>query len=128
MPVAGMNFFMVFSTVKISDVTAHASSSVGISMMQALLTLHTQAMHASMAANVIPSDPVVRDGLHATFNPATPAGLSALDAEINRQATMVAFIDDFKLMFLMTLICMPMLLFMRKPRAAGGETLHAAVE
>jgi hypothetical protein len=32
-------------------------------------------------------------------------------------------------MFVITIACMPMLLFMRKPkRAAGAEPLHVAVE
>ncbi|MDB5446525.1 MAG: drug resistance transporter, EmrB/QacA subfamily, partial [Phenylobacterium sp.] len=103
-------------------------SSVGISLMQALLTQRAQTMHASLAAHVIPSDPVVRSALGAMLNPASPAGAAALDAEINRQALMVAYVDDYKVMFVITLICMPMLLFMRKPRSAGGEPFHAAVE
>jgi DHA2 family multidrug resistance protein len=55
------------------------------------------------------------------FNLNTEAGLTALNAEITRQATMVAYVDDFKLMFLITLACMPMLLLMRRPRRAGGS-------
>jgi DHA2 family multidrug resistance protein len=103
-------------------------SSVGISIMQALLVSNTQTMHASLASKVIPSDPVVRDGLPAMFNPATEAGLTALNGELTRQATMVAYIDDFKLMFIITIACMPMLLLMRKPRRGGGAPAHAAVE
>ena len=57
----------------------------------------------------------------------SPAGLQALDAQINQQAMMIAYIDDFKLMFVITLLCMPMLLLMRKPRRGGGE-IHVAVE
>jgi DHA2 family multidrug resistance protein len=91
-------------------------SSVGISIMQALVVANTQTMHASLAAKVIPSDPVVRSGLPAMFNPQTEAGLTALNNEITRQATMVAYVDDFKLMFIITLACMPMLLLMRRPR------------
>jgi DHA2 family multidrug resistance protein len=42
---------------------------------------------------------------------------------------MVAYVDDFRLMFVITIACMPMLLFMRKPRrAAGAEPIHAAAE
>jgi DHA2 family multidrug resistance protein len=103
-------------------------SSVGISIMQALVVANTQTMHASLAAKVIPTDPVVRDGLSGMFNPNTPAGLMALNNEITRQATMVAYIDDFKLMFIITLACMPMLLLMRKPRHGALDPAHAAVE
>jgi DHA2 family multidrug resistance protein len=88
--------------------------SVGISMMQTLLTRHTQAMHAAMAAHVVPSDPVVRAAL---------AGGSALaiDAEINRQAAMVAYVDDFRLMTVIAFLCMPLLLVMSGRRAAASR-------
>ena len=102
-------------------------SSVGISIMQALLVANTQTMHASLAGKVIPTDPVVRDGLPAMFNPATEGGLTALNNEITRQATMVAYVDDFRLMLIITIACMPMLLLMRKPRR-GLDSAHAAFE
>lgn len=103
-------------------------ASVGISIMQALVVANTQTMHASLAAKVIPTDAVVRSGLPAMFNPFSIPGLQALNAEITRQATMVAYVDDFRLMFFITIACMPMLLLMRRPRRAGGEPAHAAVE
>jgi len=103
-------------------------SSVGISIMQGLLVSNTQTMHESLAGKIIPTDPVVRDNLPAMFNPATESGITALNAEITRQATMVAYVDDFKLMFIITILCMPMLLLMRRPRRGGGEPAHAAVE
>jgi DHA2 family multidrug resistance protein len=103
-------------------------ASVGISIMQALVVANPQTMHASLAAKVVPTDPVVRSGLPALFNPFSIPGLEALNAEITRQATMVAYVDDFRLMFFITIACMPMLLLMRRPRRAGGEPAHAAVE
>lgn len=104
-------------------------ASVGISIMNALVVANTQTMHGSLTAKIIPTDAVVRTALPKMFDPSTAAGLSALNAEITRQATMVAYVDDFRLMFIITIACMPMLLFMRKPRrAAGAEPLHAAVE
>jgi DHA2 family multidrug resistance protein len=104
-------------------------ASVGISIMNALIVANTQTMHSSLAARIIPSDAAVRAGLPSMFDPSTAAGISALNAEVTRQATMVAYVDDFRLMFLITIACIPMLLFMRKPRrAAGAEPLHAVVE
>ncbi|RAK58568.1 EmrB/QacA family drug resistance transporter [Phenylobacterium hankyongense] len=103
-------------------------SSVGISIMNALVVANTQTMHASIAAHVITSDATVRTMLPPMFNPDTAAGITALNAEVTRQATMIAYIDDFKLMFIITIACMPMLLLMRKPRRTGGEPIHAAVD
>ena len=103
-------------------------SSVGISIMNALVVANTQTMHSSLAAKIVPSDPVVGAVLPKMFDPATPAGISALNAEVTRQASMVAYVDDFRLMFIITIACMPMLLLMRKPRPIGGEPLHAVVD
>lgn len=96
--------------------------------MQALVVKNTQGMHESLAANIVPSAPVIRDGLPAIFNPEGAAGLMALNAEITRQATMVAYVDSFKLMLIITLVCMPMLLFLRKPGQPGGAPTHAAAD
>ena len=104
-------------------------ASVGISIMNALVVSNTQTMHASLAARVIPSDAAVRAGLPSLFDPSTAAGISALNAEITRQAAMVAYVDDFRLMFVITIACMPMLLFMRKARRApGAEPINVVAE
>lgn len=104
-------------------------ASVGISIMNALVVANAQTMHSSLAARIIPSDAMVRATLPPMFDPSTTAGISALNGEITRQATMVAYVDDFRLMFFITIACMPMLLFMRKPRrVAGAEPLNVAAE
>jgi DHA2 family multidrug resistance protein len=105
-------------------------ASVGISIMQALVVANTQTMHASIAAKAIPTDPMVRYAMPPMFDLNTQGGLSALNGEITRQATMVAYIDDFKLMLFITIACMPMLLLMRGPGRSGaaGGPAHAAVE
>jgi DHA2 family multidrug resistance protein len=104
------------------SIARYMSQSVGISMMQALLTRNTQAMHAALASHVVASDPVVSQQLGAGAL-ASPAGALALDAEINRQALMVAYVDDFKLMMVIAFVCIPFLLLIRGPRRDMGQTL-----
>lgn len=102
-------------------------SSAGISMMQALMVTNTQAMHSSMAARVIPSDPVVAADLGSRFDLSSIAGLEAVNGEITRQATMVAMINDFRLMFVLTLLCLPLLLLLRpskKPEPGELPVMH----
>jgi DHA2 family multidrug resistance protein len=94
-------------------------SAVGISIMQALVVANTQTVHSSLASHLIPSDPVVQSGLAGRFNLQSMAGLQGLNGEVTRQATMVAYVDDFKLMLVITFACMPMLLLMRKPKQVG---------
>jgi DHA2 family multidrug resistance protein len=103
-------------------------SSVGISIMNALVVANTQTMHASLAGKVVASDAVVRAELPRMLDPATTAGITSLNGEITRQASMVAYVDDFRLMFIITIACMPMLLLMRRPKQTGGEPLHAAID
>jgi DHA2 family multidrug resistance protein len=97
------------------SVMRNMGQSVGISMMQTLLTRHTQAVHASLAAHVITSDAVVRSSLGGLG----AGGAAALDAEINRQAAMVAYVDDFRLMAVIAFLCMPLLVLMNGRRPAA---------
>ncbi|HEY5071941.1 MAG TPA: DHA2 family efflux MFS transporter permease subunit [Caulobacteraceae bacterium] len=102
-------------------------ASVGISVMEALWTMNTSVVHSSLAAHVQPGNPVVSADLPSIFNPATAVGLQALNGQITRQAAMVGYVDDFRLMMLVTLGVMPLLLFMRTPKMAM-DLAHAVVD
>ncbi|HDR9342689.1 TPA: multidrug transporter, partial [Burkholderia multivorans] len=43
-------------------------------------------------------------------------GMALLDRTINQQAAMIAYLNDFKLMFVATLLMIPLLLPIRPPR------------
>ena len=91
-------------------------SSVGISIMQALDTRQTAVAHADMASQLQPGNPTQA----ALLPPGAPsAALDTLNAEISRQAAMVALIDVFRLMLVLTIAIAPLLLLMRKPKAAS---------
>jgi len=108
-------------------------SSIGISIMAALLTRNVQIMHASLAGFITPFN----GNLAAAGLPAgilgTDAGrttLAELDGLINLQSAMVAYLDDFKLMFLITLCAAPLLLLLRykpTPVTAGAPAPAAAM-
>jgi DHA2 family multidrug resistance protein len=92
-------------------------SSAGISIMQALHTNNVELMHSSLVERLTLDNPLARaPWLSAPFSLTNPAGLAALDGEVNRQASIVAYIDDFYLLFLLALLLMPTLLLMRSPR------------
>ncbi|AJP48144.1 DSBA oxidoreductase [Rugosibacter aromaticivorans] len=105
-------------------------NSIGISLMQTLLVRNTQIMHASLAGSVNYANPVFHDPAIATFyNPATPAGLLALNAEITRQAAMIAYINDFWLMCLMALLVIPFLFLLRPmSKHAPANVEHVVME
>jgi DHA2 family multidrug resistance protein len=99
-------------------------SSIGISAVQTLLTRNTQIVHASLAAHLTPFIAAANPALGAAA--ASEAGLAALNAEVTRQAAMIAYIDDFKLIMWMTIALIPFLLLLRRGGSiAGGETIAA---
>ena len=102
-------------------------SSIGISIMEALATTNTQVMHASLAAPVRPDDPVFRWSIGRMFSPETAQGALALDADLNRQATMIAYLDDFRLMFALTLVGAPLIFLLRNKRVEI-DPAHAVME
>jgi DHA2 family multidrug resistance protein len=93
-------------------------------MMQALYTRQTAVSHADMTSQVQPGNPA------GPLPLGHPSGsmLDALNGEITRQASMVGLIDVFKLMLLLTIAVAPLLLIMRKPKAAAASPAEIAVD
>jgi len=57
------------------------------------------------------------------WNPMTAAGRAALDAVITRQAQIIAYIDDYKMLMIATIAVIPLLIVFRK--SAGKRSAHA---
>jgi DHA2 family multidrug resistance protein len=101
-------------------------ASAGISIMAAVLSRNNQAMHASFASHVDPSSPTLRAAFGAGWE---HRSLEMINGEISRYAAMVAYLDDFKLMLIITIACLPMLLLMRVPKkGAAGGPVHVEVD
>jgi DHA2 family multidrug resistance protein len=103
------------------SLSRNIGSSVGISIVNALLVANTQANHAAIG----PSVNAVNRGFenpaiaHA-WNPLTAAGRAALDAMITRQAQIIAYIDDYKLLMIAALAVIPLLVVFKRPRSMRG--------
>jgi DHA2 family multidrug resistance protein len=93
-------------------------SSIGISAVQALLTRNTQIVHARLAEHVNPYNPLLQAQLHGQSP--TLQSLAGLNAGLTEQAAMIAYIDDFKLMMVLTLAALPLVLLIRKGNAAAA--------
>jgi DHA2 family multidrug resistance protein len=105
------------------NLVRNLGSSIGISIMAAMLTRNTQVNHASLAAHVTEfNDNLVAAGMDpTTFSTAAGVQTAAqLDAMINGQAAMIAYLNDFKLMFLITISAAPLLFFLRYQKQAAG--------
>ncbi|HEU0219004.1 MAG TPA: DHA2 family efflux MFS transporter permease subunit [Stellaceae bacterium] len=88
--------------------------SVGISILEAQLSQNTQIVHSRLAEGLRPDNPLMHGHtLGSYFGLTAPSGVAALNAEVTRQATMVAYIDDFKMMMLVLLCSLPLVLLIR---------------
>jgi DHA2 family multidrug resistance protein len=105
-------------------------SSIGIAVVQTLLVRNTQVAHASIGAHVNYANPALQDaGVSSIYNLANGAGMTALNGEITRQASMIAYVDDYWLMMILTIAVIPLLLLVRKPKlAAPAPVEHAAID
>ena len=74
-------------------------------------------VHSRLVEGLRPDNPLAQAPyLAAPFSLTTPGGMAALNAEVTRQAAMVAYIDDFKLIMLIALATLPLLLLLRDAR------------
>ncbi len=100
--------------------------SIGISILEAQLANNTQTVHSRLVEQLRPDNPLAQaPHLAPPFSLTNVSGIAALNAEVTRQATMVAYIDDFLLMTVIVLACLPLLLLVQVPsrrtRAAPAE-------
>ncbi|HEY1943684.1 MAG TPA: DHA2 family efflux MFS transporter permease subunit [Roseiarcus sp.] len=111
------------------NLSRNIGSSVGISVMAALITRNTQINHADIAAYVTPFNHALQHPamIHA-LNPLTAAGRAALDSLITLQAVIISYTDDFKLLMILSLAAIPLLVFLKKPAEAPSVDHTAVME
>ncbi|WP_052071944.1 MDR family MFS transporter [Sphingopyxis sp. MWB1] len=95
--------------------------SIGISIVTTLLATSTQTSHADLAAHITASTTSILDPSTADrLGDMGETALAMINAEINRQAAMIAYINDFWAMMWMTLAAVPLVLFLRPPKRGGA--------
>ena len=109
----------------------NVGSAIGVSASSALLARNIQVTHAELASGMTPFNPVLHGAgaaAHICWRPAPPKGAALLDAMVNQQAAIIAYLDDFKAMMLVTAPAALLLLLMRRPDVtAKPDPDHAAV-
>jgi MFS transporter, DHA2 family, multidrug resistance protein len=111
MPVAVATFATLTSSLRnegtaIFSLMRNLGSSVGISVVVALLTRNTQIAHATLAERVT---------RYQGFAAGLPSArsLSGLNAMVTQQAAMIAYNDDFKLLLVLSLASIPLVFLLR---------------
>jgi MFS family permease len=110
---AGAGFFTLARNI---------GQSMGASVTSALLLINTQENHAEIGGHVTAVNRLFENPAVAhLWSPFTAAGRAALDAAITLQAQIIAYIDDFKLLMILTLLALPLLMIFKTPSSSGAD-------
>jgi DHA2 family multidrug resistance protein len=102
----------------IYSLVRNLGSAIGISVTGALLEINTQVNHALLAGDATPFNRGLHTGAASRlWDLGSAHGAALLNMEITRQARIIAYIDDFKLMFILAIAALPLLLLTRPPEA-----------
>jgi MFS transporter, DHA2 family, multidrug resistance protein len=113
------------------NLSRNIGGSVGISIVSTQLVRMTQVAHADLAQAITQQTiPTANPEILQTVVPvAGPAALAYINAMITKQALFIAYLDDFKLMMIVTFAVLPLLLFMQRGNKVGaGPPQHAAMD
>jgi DHA2 family multidrug resistance protein len=116
----------------IYNLVRNIGGSIGIAVATALLVRRGQIHQNYLAAHLTPDSPIVRQaaaGLagHLTVSGAGPfnaqhQALVAIYQLLQQQASLLAYIDDFRLLGCLSLLCIPFVLFFRGVSRRSGRT------
>jgi MFS transporter, DHA2 family, multidrug resistance protein len=118
------------SGTAIFSLMRNIGSSIGISMVQTVLVRNTITTHAKLVERITYANPAWNNpAVASAFDLTQPTRAAALDAMINQQASMIAYINDFRLMLYLSIAVIPLLLFIRPPRTTEAPVdAHAVMD
>jgi DHA2 family multidrug resistance protein len=114
----------------ITTLTRNIGSSIGISMVIANLTSKTTEMHARLTEQVTPFNNALQmPDVAGNLDVHTDVGRALLDTIVTQQAAMLAYINDFKLLMILTLAVTPLVLIIGTVRRTpSAKPEHAAID
>ena len=95
-------------------------SSFGISMVGVLQIYNTRVVSSRLAEQVTPDNQNVVADLPPGLDLATAQGQAMMHGMVERQAAMVAYVDTFHMLFIMSLVILPILFLLRTKRASNA--------
>jgi MFS transporter, DHA2 family, multidrug resistance protein len=107
--------------------------SIGISTATTMLARCTQAHQAMMVTHLTPYDPAFQqkfDSMQRGISAGTGAAQAAQQAYgmmngiLIKQATLLAYVDNFRWLALGCLACVPLIIFLKKVKARGPVAAH----
>jgi DHA2 family multidrug resistance protein len=104
----------------------NVGGSVGISMVTTLLARRSQVHQAVMTPHVTPYDAPTQSALHSLMSHLSmDQALGVLYQQVQNQASLLAYVDDFRLMTLLCVLAVPLVLLFRKGHGGPSAELAA---
>jgi DHA2 family multidrug resistance protein len=101
----------------LTNLARNIGASIGISLVTTVLARGMQTSHADLAQRVTPERLQTLDpGLLANLGGSTDSVLAVVNAEVTRQSLMIAYLNDFKAMMIVTACAIPLVVLLRKPK------------
>lgn len=122
MPLNGMAFATLpahqrTEAASLTNLSRNIGSSIGISLVTTILARSTQVAHADLVPNISAEKLQTLDpGLLANLGNQTDILLAMANAEVTRQAAMIAYLNDFYAMMIVTAAAIPLVLFLKRPK------------
>ncbi len=90
--------------------------SLGIALFASYLARNTQAAHSVLSELITPFGDGWRHGIvPEAWDMTSISGLRAINRMVTQQAELIAYIDDFRLLAIIIVVCLPAVLLMRNP-------------
>lgn len=112
----------------------NTGGSIGIAAVTTLLSRGAQAHQSAIASHLTPYDPAFQErlrqitaalGLRGGAGAASQQALASVYGVVLRQSMLMSFIDNFRLLAFLCLLCVPAALLFKKVRARGGPSVAA---
>jgi len=99
------------------NLARNVGGSVGIAVVSSQLVRMAQVAHADMASTITANEiPAVDPTLLEMIGNQGGSVAAFINAEVTRQALFIAYLDDFKLMMILSFAALPLVLLMRKAK------------
>jgi len=116
------------------NLARNIGGSVGISLVTTMLDRRTQTHLNYLSSHLSSSNPAFRAALQGATQAMRASGASAAFASrqayaliagtLQRQAAMLAYIDDFRLLGIAIMLMIPLVFLMKKGKPGGGMAVH----
>lgn len=91
---------------------------LGIALLVTYFTHQAQASRSVLRDHINPFSDAFRHGLVPdAWNATNPAGLSAINRVMTREAELIAYVSDFRVLAVVILVCLPVVFIMNNPHA-----------